>query len=90
MSRLTALPFDLQEAFLRMYGWECLLDLENEKYVVSLSGIWADKLLSCACASLLTHLPRGQTPAAQPGAHLALTSLGIKQPASSVLPGMVL
>lgn len=34
MSRLTALPFDLQEAFLGMYSWECLLDLENEKYEV--------------------------------------------------------
>ena len=34
MSRLTALPFDLQEAFLCMYSWECLLDLENEKYEV--------------------------------------------------------
>ena len=38
MSNLTALPFDLQEAFLRIYSWECLLDLENEKYVVSLLG----------------------------------------------------
>ena len=38
MNRLTALPFDLQEVFLRMYIWECLLDLENEKYVVSHLG----------------------------------------------------
>ena len=38
MSNLTALPFDLQEAFLCIYSWECLLDLENEKYVVSHLG----------------------------------------------------
>ena len=38
MNRLTARPFDLQEVFLRMYSWECLLDLEKEKYVVSHLG----------------------------------------------------
>ena len=50
-----------------MYSWEGLLDLENEKYVVS-SGQDSSPL------HLGVSVQRGQTPDAQPGAHLSPAS----------------
>ena len=77
--RLTSLPFDLQGAFLHMYSREGLLDLENEKYVVSVVYLGrAQPLLlsSCYYLHLGVSVHRGQTPAAQLGAHLSPASLG--------------
>ena len=60
-----------------MCSWEGLLDLENEKYLVSLSLIWAGPSLfsrSCCYLHLGVSAHRGQTPAAQPGARLSPAS----------------
>ena len=54
-----------------MCSREGLLDLENEKYVVSYLG--RAQLLSCACYFGVS-VHRGQTPAVQPGAHLSPAS----------------
>lgn len=44
---------------------ESLLDLENEKYMVSLSGQCPTSPFSCYCLHLGVCVHRGQTPAAQ-------------------------
>ena len=48
-----------------MYSWEGLTDLENEKYMVSLSGQCPTSPFSCYCLHLGVCVHRGQTPAAQ-------------------------
>ena len=67
-------PFPTPPAFLHLYSWEDLLDLENEKYVVSLSFFWAglssSQLLALSYLGVAAHT--GQISAAQPGAHLYL------------------
>ena len=55
-----------------MYSREGILDLKNEKYVVSYLG--RAQLLLLFILELSAH--REQTPAAQPGAHLSPASLG--------------
>ena len=82
MGRLTSptmgwrpLPFWPPGAFLRNCSREGLLDLENEEHVVSLSFIWAELSSSLLLAIHLgVPVHRGQTPAAQPGAHLSPAS----------------
>ena len=60
-------------AFLCMCCWECLLDLKNEKYVVSIwAGLRSSSLL--LLFSSWSICPQGQTPAAQARAHLSPVS----------------
>ena len=57
-----------------MYSWEVLLDLKNEKYVVSMFYVGRAQLFS----SLLLFwsiCPQGTTPVAQPGTHLSPASV---------------
>ena len=56
-----------------MYSWEGLLDLENEKYVVSVFYLGRAQLLSPSCYFGVS-VHRRQTPAGQPGAHLSPAS----------------
>ena len=61
MDNLTSLPFflfDLQEAFLYIYSWESLLDLKNEKYMVSYLGR-AQLFLPLAIVFILEYLSSG-------------------------------
>ena len=55
-----------------MYSWEGLLDLENEKYVVSIFSLGRAHFLLLFILCVSVH--RGQTPAVQPGAHLSPAS----------------
>ena len=58
-----------------MCSWEGLLDLESEEYVVSFIWPWLRLSSLLHCVHLGVSIHRGQTPAAQPGAHLSLVSV---------------
>ena len=80
------LSFDIQGAILRMHSWEGLLDFEHEECVV----FYLDRahLLSCFCYSGVS-VHRGQTLAAQPGAHLSpAASLHITSSEECSLPSL--
>ena len=63
----TSSIFYPQGAFLKTCSWEDLLDLENEKYVVSLSLIWAGLSSSLPLALLLSlSVHQRQSPAIYP------------------------
>ena len=67
-------PFKLQGGFLCIYTWQGLLDLGNEKYVVSV--FYPGR----AQPQLSSSVHRGQTLTAHPGTHLSSTTVRTKIP----------
>ena len=58
---------DPSRDFMHMYSWEGLLDLKNEKYVVSLSLVWAGLSSSLALPLLFSKsVHQRQSPAIYP------------------------
>ena len=70
--------FSPQGTFLCMNSWKDLFDLKNEKYVVSLSFIWAGSSSSLPLPlSYLGVSAHGRETPAQPGASMETTDTGI-------------